>query len=97
LESIEQKFINRRSVKPVGNEYFWVTVIRSGKYIICGCRNSEQEASSWIYDKFPNDDSAKIWKIKSRDINAASRCIRGQRLNNNEELDQVMQHFKRKL
>jgi hypothetical protein len=99
MDTEEQKFLKQHQIqqKVYGNEYFWITVVRNGRMIICGCKSSDEDARAWIYDKFPNDDSAKVWKIRSRDINAASRCIRGTRLNSGEKLDTVMQRFKRKL
>ena len=96
MEKVEQDFLNKNVSKPIDNCYYWVTCVVNGKTVIAGCRNTESDAEQFIYEK-NLESGVKIHKLSTRDINAASRMIRGKRLNEGEKIDQVMQRFKRKL
>jgi hypothetical protein len=91
----EEKFLKQNQTKPINNVYYWITTIVNGKTIICGCKSSESEAEGYCYEK--NLEPYKIYPLRTKDINAASRMIRGHRLNEGEQIQAVMQRFKRKL
>lgn len=96
MNEAEEKFIKQNVAKPVGNIWYWITCVHNGKTVICSCQPSESDAEAFIYQK-NLESGVKIHALPTRDINAASRMIRGKKLDSGENLDNVMKRFKRKL
>jgi hypothetical protein len=80
--------------RPLSGIYYWIVVNKNGKNIVIGCKSSEQEAEQFAYQK--TSESYKIIPLKTRNLDAAIRMMKGKILNDTSNLDVALQKFKRK-
>lgn len=89
LQRLEQRY------RPLSGIYYWIVVNHNGKNVVIGYKSNEMEAEQYAYEK--TTGNYKIIPLKTRDINAAIRMMKGKILNDTANIDKATERFKREV
>jgi hypothetical protein len=87
----QQSDMNQQSTSSGGKGYYWMGVIRNGKLVILGAKNSEIEAESYL-DSYAPGEQHVIQKFNSKDIHKVSGMFKSKALEQYHDLGKALSH-----